>query len=292
MLVLALDTSTPTLTAGLVEFAVADGPGPATHSGAGDSGAGDSGAGDSGRWTITVLAERSLTDPFAHAERLLPLLTEAAAVAGRELRDAGAVVVGLGPGPFTGLRVGIATAAALADGLGIPCYGVPSHDAVAAAAARANGETSTNRAVPDDPSGGLSGTRGDLAGAQGDLLVVTDARRREVYVSAYRSGRRIGGPAAMAPAAVSSWSASAGVAPRWLLGAGVHLVAGLIDLDPPRGEIGPATDVPLVWGLVSGLVTVAAERLRGGAVPAPLEPLYLRRPDATEPSGRRKSVLG
>ena len=44
--------------------------------------------------------------------------------AGRTLRDLDAVVVGLGPGPFTGLRVGIATAAALGDGLGVPVHGV------------------------------------------------------------------------------------------------------------------------------------------------------------------------
>ena len=121
----------------------------------------------------TVLAEHSLTDPFAHAEQLIPLLHCALADAGRRLQDAQAVVVGLGPGPFTGLRVGIASAAALGDGLDIQVHGVPSHGALA-------------------------------AGISGDVLVVTDARRREVYVSAYREGMCIG-PDPVASAGVARW---------------------------------------------------------------------------------------
>ena len=61
----------------------------------------------------------------------MPLAREALDAAGHTLRGLDAVVVGLGPGPFTGLRVGIATAAALGDGLGIPVHGVPSHDGLA-----------------------------------------------------------------------------------------------------------------------------------------------------------------
>ena len=141
-----------------------------------------------------VLAEESVTDPFAHAERLMPLAQAALAAAGNTVRDLEAVVVGLGPGPFTGLRVGIATAAALGDGLDIPVHGVPSHDGTARALAA------------------------ELASKPpGDLLVVTDARRREVYLSAYRSdGRRELGPLVLAPAAVPELLAANGLTPHYL----------------------------------------------------------------------------
>ncbi len=90
---------------------------------------------------------------------------------GCAMADLNAVVVGCGPGPFTGLRVGMATAAAYGHALGIPVYGVCSLDAI-------GGQTT------------------------GETLVVTDARRREVYWARYRDGVRIDGPAVSAPADV------------------------------------------------------------------------------------------
>src|SRR3984885_3704382 len=98
-LVLAIDTSTPAVTAGLV----ADG---------------------------RVVAERVTVDPRAHAERITPNVLAALADAARSMADLDAVVVGCGPGPFTGLRVGMATAAAYGHALGLPVYGVCSLDAI------------------------------------------------------------------------------------------------------------------------------------------------------------------
>ncbi len=218
MLVLAVDSSTPVLTAGVAR--VTDG-------------------------TVTVLAERTLTDAFAHAEQLMPLVRGALADAGHRLPDVTAVVTGLGPGPFTGLRVGIATAAALADGLGVPAHGVGSHAGLAA---------------------GLPGT----------VLVVTDARRREVYVSVHRDGTETVGPAPVAPAAVPEWLATHDARPDVMTGPGVPLLDGFLPVADPAG--------PLTAGLVG------AADLQ--ATPVPLVPLYLRRPDAAEPSAVRKSVLG
>ncbi len=139
-LVLAIDTSTPAVTAGVV----ADGE---------------------------LLAERVTVDARAHAERITPNVLAAIADAGRSMADLDAVVVGCGPGPFTGLRVGMATAAAYGHALGLPVYGVCSLDAI-------GGQTT------------------------GEVLVVTDARRREVYWARYRDGVRIDGPAVNAPADV------------------------------------------------------------------------------------------
>ncbi|SFO20112.1 tRNA threonylcarbamoyl adenosine modification protein YeaZ [Geodermatophilus obscurus] len=139
MLVLALDTATPTLVAGVARRTGGD---------------------------AEVLAERAVPSGNRHAELLVPAVREALAAAGVALADVGAVVAGLGPGPFTGLRVGVVTAAALADARGIPAVGVCSLDAVG------------------------SGAR----------TVVTDARRREVYWAAYdATGARVEGPGVVRP---------------------------------------------------------------------------------------------
>ncbi len=129
-----------------------------------------------------VLAARSGDEPRRHAELLAPMLTGALAEAGVDRRALSAIVAGTGPAPFTGLRVGLVTARTLGLALGIPVWGVPSLDALAAAAAR--------EAAP--------GTR---------VLVVTDARRREVYWASYEvtAGGGItlvGGPDIAAPAAL------------------------------------------------------------------------------------------
>jgi tRNA threonylcarbamoyl adenosine modification protein YeaZ len=183
--ILAIDTATPAVTAGIVRLE-----------------------------GIEVLAERVTVDPRAHAEQLTPNVLEALADAGLTVDDLGAVVVGCGPGPFTGLRVGMATAAAYGHALGVPVHGVCSLDAIG-------------------------------NGTEGEALVVTDARRREVYWARYRDGLRIEGPAVNAPADVP----------------------GAID----------ALARPPVYPTVAGLVRAVADWT---ARPDPLIPLYLRRPDA------------
>ncbi|TYP89746.1 tRNA (adenosine(37)-N6)-threonylcarbamoyltransferase complex dimerization subunit type 1 TsaB [Blastococcus xanthinilyticus] len=140
MLVLALDTATPTLVAGLARWSAGDG--------------------------VTVLAERAVPSGTKHAELLTPAIEGVLADAGLAIGAVEAVVTGLGPGPFTGLRVGVVTAAALADARGIPAVGVCSLDAV--------------------------GT--------GARTVVTDARRKETYWAAYATdGTRVEGPAVARP---------------------------------------------------------------------------------------------
>lgn len=241
MLVLTLDTSTPAVTAGVVAMRP-------PHELIAELQAGRPAR------PARVLAQHTVVDPLGHAEKLMPLVTAALAEAGHCLRDLDAVVVGVGPGPFTGLRVGIVTAAALGDALDIPVHPVPGHDGLA-------------RSLHPLP---------------GDLLVVTDARRREVYVSGYAAdGRRVLGPAVVAPAALPGLLAGSGLTPTHLAGAGAALVTDpeLPVLTPPAG------------GAALGLVEAAATPLLTGALPGPLVPLYLRRPDATAP-GARKSVLG
>jgi tRNA threonylcarbamoyl adenosine modification protein YeaZ len=184
-IILAIDTATPAVTAGIVAL---DG--------------------------IEVLAERVTVGARAHAEQLTPNVLAALADASLTVNELGAVVVGCGPGPFTGLRVGMATAAAYGHALGIPVHGVCSLDAIG-------------------------------IGTTGEALVVTDARRREAYWARYRDGVRVDGPAVNAPADVP----------------------GAVD----------ALARPPVYPTVAGLVRAVADWT---AEPAPLIPLYLRRPDA------------
>ena len=121
---------------------------------------------------VDIVAQRITVDARAHGELLTPSVQAVLAEGGVRPADRSAVVVGLGPGPFTGLRVGLVTAAALTDALGIPGYGVCSLDGL-----------------------------GTVAGP-GRILVATDARRREVYWAVYADGVRVAGPAVAAPAAV------------------------------------------------------------------------------------------
>lgn len=200
--VLAIDTATPAVIAGVVR----------RH--------------DDGR--IETLAERVVVDAHAHAELLTPNVVAAVADSGLSFGDIDAVVVGCGPGPFTGLRVGMATAAAYGHALGVPVHGVCSLDAIARQ-------------------------------TTGAVLVVTDARRREVYWARYRDGVRVGGPDVSAAADVDT--------------DGVEQVAGSVAhcalFDLPR--TGPERPDPA--GLVAAVGDWAGE-------PPALVPLYLRRPDA------------
>ncbi|MFH5230099.1 tRNA (adenosine(37)-N6)-threonylcarbamoyltransferase complex dimerization subunit type 1 TsaB [Antrihabitans spumae] len=214
MLVLAVDTATPAVTAGLVDLSS----------------------------TPTLLASRVTVDPRAHAEVLTPSILECLHEVGRTPTDLDAIVVGVGPGPFTGLRVGMATAAAFGDALGIPVYGVCSLDAIA---------VEVGAAAQDR-----------------ELLVVTDARRREIYWARYRSGERIAGPGVCKPADLEFESA------RLIAGSAQHVDYFDLRVEPVESPS------PL------GLVGAVADLVRSGAAPEPLVPLYLRRPDAVETAAR------
>ena len=154
---------------------------------------------------------------------------------GRPARDLGAVVVGLGPGPFTGLRVGLVTAATMADALGVPAYGVCSLDAV---------------------------------GERRAGLVVTDARRREVYWARYDGGARVDGPAVERPADARRAARTGCGRPAGRRGRGAARAAS------PAARWTRARRYPSA----PALVRLAAGRSLGGAPSEALTPLYLRRP--------------
>jgi tRNA threonylcarbamoyl adenosine modification protein YeaZ len=216
MLVLAVDTSTPAISAALCRV-TADG--------------------------VEPLAERTTVDSRAHGERLGPQIHEVLGDTPPGRLDA--VVAGVGPGPFTGLRVGLVTAGAMAQALGRPTYGVCSLDAIGAL-------------------------------TTGHALVATDARRREIYWARYVDGLRVSEPAVGHPAEVAAMVSDVAVA----AGDGALRYADVLGLpaQEPRYPSLPA------------LVALAAARILGHAPGELLTPLYLRRPDAVEPSAR-KAVL-
>ena len=211
MLLLGLDTATPAVT-----VAVCDGD--------------------------RVLAESTAPDDRRHGELLAPAIESVLRDAGVTVGDLAGIAVGVGPGPFTGLRVGLVTARMLGAVLGVPVHGVCTLDALALD-----------------------------AGIEGPFLVATDARRKEVYWAAYDGSSeltRVDGPYVDRPVDVD-----------WLgpvVGPGPQLYP---DAFPDgRTPVRPQAAALCRW-------------VSDGHPKLDPAPLYLRRPDATEPAPR-KTVLG
>lgn len=213
MLVLAVDTATPDLVVGVVS----------TESG-------------------KTVAQAFLPHVKGHNEVLVPTINQVLGEAECDYSDLGGIVTGAGPGPFTGLRVGMVTAAAIGHARGIPVWGVCTHDAIAATMKPA-----------------------------GTALVATDARRREIYWATYTDGVRTSGPDVARPG---------------------NLETELCDQAIISAQL--AAQLPVTWQDIpvsepelsaAGLVAVADL----DTAPAPVEPLYLRRPDAVPPRQQPKS---
>lgn len=240
MLVLAVDTSTPACSVALVEIgsAPSDGVPPDAE--------------PTVLAPVRVLADRRVLDARRHGELLAPLIQAVLTEAEARPVDLAALVVGLGPGPFTSLRVGIVTASTFAAALALPCHGVCSLDGIGAA-------------------------------TTGHAGVAIDARRREVFWAAYADGRRIAGPAVDYPARAAESLRAADV--KTLAGPGLALYpeafAAFVAAGPAQSGVDgsrlPEYPDPAV------LAGLAAPDLLAGRAPGPLTPIYLRRPDVAEP---------
>jgi tRNA threonylcarbamoyladenosine biosynthesis protein TsaB len=193
-----------------------------------------------------VVAAAFTVDARRHTELLTPMIAKVLADAGAARGDLTAVAVGVGPGPYTGLRVGVMTARVLGSVLDVPVYGVCSLDVIAAAV------TAT-----DD-----------------EFLVATDARRKEVYWARYDP--TAAGPGGTARKVARSEGPAVGRADA--IPGGTELAVagagGQLYREAFATVIGPAhPDARTLCEIVVGHQ-------------APLlqpEPLYLRRPDAREP---------
>lgn len=202
MLLLAFDTATPAITVAL-------------HDGE------------------DVLASVGGEGSMAHGEWLVPFIAKAIEEAGVTMADLTDIAVGVGPGPFTGLRVGVVTALTLGSTLGLRTHGVCSLDIIAS-----------------------------QVDSHVDFLVATDARRKEVYWARYRAdGHRVDGPAVLRPADLAIIHPNT---PAYGRGASQY-ADELTAVDGPQDPDAAALAAAVVNGTVEAL---------------PLEPLYLRRPDA------------
>lgn len=194
-----------------------------------------------------VLAQRSEPMLRGHQERLAPLVAEIMDEAGLGFDRLTRVGVTVGPGSFTGLRVGLAFAKGLGAALGAPVIGVGVLEALAAS----------------EP---------------GLVFAVLDARRDQVYVQAFAPGGLLGSRPLMAPDALSVETAAArllelsGGGPVILVGSGAPLLAPLLP---------EARQVLTEWPDPAAVARIAARK-----PPIPPRPLYLRAPDAKLPGGR------
>jgi tRNA threonylcarbamoyl adenosine modification protein YeaZ len=184
-----------------------------------------------------VRSSRSTPDTMRHAEIVGAFINEALTEAGVSADAVTHVAAGMGPGPFTGLRVGIAAADAFAFGSGAILLPMNSHDAIAL------------ECLDNDRSN--------------NLVVTTDARRKEEYVSFYNGLDEAGcpilnyGPAIQKPG----------------------------EFDATDSGYISATEVPATW-----LGVLAQRMLVAGRTFLPFEALYLRSPDVTMSNGPKRVV--
>ncbi|MCL7491828.1 tRNA (adenosine(37)-N6)-threonylcarbamoyltransferase complex dimerization subunit type 1 TsaB [Streptomyces sp. MCA2] len=221
MLLLALDTATPAVTVAL-------------HDG------------------TRVLAESRQVDARRHGELLLPAVDRVLAEAGLKLDAVSDIVVGVGPGPYTGLRVGLVTAATFGSALGVPVHGLCTLDGLAYA-----------------------------SGLTEPFVVATDARRKEVYWARYEASPS---PGDAAPRTITRLTEPAVDRPADIADqvAGVPAVgAGALLYDTVFTGVrreGPEHQS------AGALATLAAGKLAAGEELPPPQPMYLRRPDAQVPA--------
>jgi tRNA threonylcarbamoyl adenosine modification protein YeaZ len=250
VLVLAFDTSSPAVTAAVVEWDETP-PTPPPGVRPGDS---------FGTWDTgpSVLASRTEVATNRHGELLAPMINAVLDEASASPERLSAIGVGLGPGPFTGLRVGIVTAKAMGDALGIPVYGGCSLDVIA--------RDLSGLAWDDDND------------EECDYVVMSDARRKQVYWATYTfTNMRIDGPEISAPRDLARRLAGE---IRYVGGAGALLYRDVF------------ADFTVIESHPYPSATTLAERalhrwlLREPA--GELEPMYLRRPDAQQPGAPKK----
>ena len=199
-------------------------------------------------------APERLLGPPAHSAELLPTLARLLEQAGTGWEAVTAIAVGVGPGTFTGLRIGVATARALAQGLGVPLHPVSSLEALAAGIAHGTG------AAPGTP-----------------ILPLIDAKRGQVFAALHRAGEPLGrewGPVAISPQELEARIANGPGSP---LAAGDWALESIARLEA-AGAVVPAPDSGL--HAIDALHVCRLARATESHAPERVTPVYVRQPDA------------
>ncbi len=192
-----------------------------------------------------VLGERSIELGRGHAEHLIGVIRACLADAGIDFASIERIITTVGPGSFTGVRVGLATARGLGLGLGVPVTGVSSLEAAHAAARE--------------------------LGATGSVAVIADARREEAYFQLF-VGEDAPEPQVLSYRQIASQLPDEPIA---LCGSGA----------PRLHQLAQRTDLKIVHALTAApIATIARLGAARPAASQPPEPIYLRPPDA-KPAG-------
>lgn len=233
-----------------------------------------------------VIAAEAAEDRRRHVEFIGPALARVLAAEARpEL-----VVVGIGPGPFTGLRVGIAAGIAAGQARGIPVRGLLSHSAIAEELVLAS---------DDADSAGTATAANATAGSGRPVLIASDARRREVYFSVYDGldASLTAGPFVAEPAEVAAVLAAHGF-DLDESGTGHESTAGLTPIGDRCGRgfvlypdaLGAPTHETITDPRAEFLARAAARELTAGRGLSEPIPEYLREPDAKATPARESSL--
>jgi tRNA threonylcarbamoyladenosine biosynthesis protein TsaB len=192
--------------------------------------------------------------PRGQAEALLPMVDRVMQEAAMPVAALDLVAATVGPGSFTGIRVGLAAAQGIALAAALPLVGVTGFEAVAACVDRSR------------------------LGDGRLLLAALESRRAELYVQVFALHRAVGGPAAVMPEALAEWvEASCRALPLLIAGDAAQRGAAAL-AGRPRTTVSEDRTAPAV-----GVARAALRRLREGTGFGRSEPLYLRLPDVTLP---------
>ncbi|MCG8491164.1 MAG: tRNA (adenosine(37)-N6)-threonylcarbamoyltransferase complex dimerization subunit type 1 TsaB [Sneathiellales bacterium] len=211
----------------------------------------------------TILAEHRELRARGHAETLLPIIKDLMLVSGLAFKDLDALAVSVGPGTFTGLRIGLAAARGIALAAQLPCFGITTLEALAAA-------------VPEENT-------------QKIITVAIDARRKEVYLQSFRRSASEAVPVPLSEAKAVPVEQAASALPETpfaLMGSGAPLLekAGLLqNLSCQILDLEPDPDAKVIARLAFEKPIPEV-----GHSPAPL---YLRAPDVKLPGGIDPATL-
>ncbi len=198
-----------------------------------------------------IVTRRGARMERGQSEALVPMIRETMTAAAMEFDALDAVAVTIGPGAFTGLRIGLATARGIALAAGIPCLGVTTLETIAGATSESERSGRT-------------------------ILVVLDAKRRDVYAQAFdAAGRPVSEPTAVDPARLVERVPQGDIL---LAGDAAAIVEPLLTAAGRDVRVS-ASSIPDC----AAIAGIAAARWRPGDRPPAPRPLYLRAPDVTLP---------